>query len=691
MKRGSLIFMALLLLTPARSAEIAVDGLGWFGNRETARALSLLLGNNSSASLDAGAIEDAALILHYQLIQDGYGKARIEAAITLADGSQLTHDVDPALADPLPRPLEAQAVRFNVTRGVRFLIEEVRFEGLTVLEEEEARAFFVGETMLIQLDVDRVYSPAGVRRSLSNLEEELRLRGYADVTVKLAGESIDEATGLVKLRVAVNEGPLWHVNDVGVKLEGEGPVPPHDLLLDRSQRPWSPLWRQDTSTVLRRWYYERGYPDVRVRLASTARPERVEPRLVDVVARISPGPEVRIGEVKFTGNEYTREDSLRRLVRARTGALLDPVRVDNSQARLARLGVFDRVDVQYGDAGPGVRDIEFVVSEGRRQEVNLLAGWGSYEQLRGGVEWQHYNLFGRAHTNNLRLIQSIKSTRGDYRYTVPELFGTRVDGSARLFGLRREEFAFVREEYGANLSLTRPIRSISSIASLRYTFQRLRSTSNTLASSPTDRTQSDVASIDFRLVHDRRDSPLTPRHGHRAFLELEEASKVLGGEVDYQRLTVGGSYHTSWGRGRWIHAGLEHGLVTTFGSEDDHALPVNVRFFPGGDGSIRGYREGEAAPRAPDGRFIGAKSYLQLNTELEQAITPKFSAVLFVDAMGAAVQLEDYPFNHVLVSAGLGIRYHTLIGPVRLEYGYNLNRRDFDPTGALLISVGMPF
>jgi outer membrane translocation and assembly module TamA len=118
---------------------------------------------------------------------------------------------------------------------------------------------------------------------------------------------------------------------------------------------------------------------------------------------------------------------------------------------------------------------------------------------------------------------------------------------------------------------------------------------------------------------------------------------------------------------------------------------VNKRFYPGGDNSIRGYQRGEAAPRAADGSFIGAKAYLLANLEIEQAMAPNWSIVAFGDALGIAPSLADYPFDERLYSAGLGVRYQTLIGPVRLEYGRNINPRPQDPSGTWHLSIGYPF
>src|SRR5690606_32356982 len=111
-------------------------------------------------------------------------------------------------------------------------------------------------------------------------------------------------------------------------------------------------------------------------------------------------------------------------------------------------------------------------------------------------------------------------------------------------------------------------------------------------------------SLNFGLSGDRRDNPLRPRRGYHWSARLEAADPSLGGEATYQRYELAGAYHTRWGEGRWVHMGLSHAIVTTFGS-DGTKLPVNERFYPGGDNSIRGYQRGEAAPRDAEGFFIG--------------------------------------------------------------------------------------
>ncbi|HTX65249.1 MAG TPA: BamA/TamA family outer membrane protein [Opitutaceae bacterium] len=684
--------LAALVLgsAPARAAEWRIRGLGWLDNRKTGQALQLLLGAQQGPTVGAAAIEDASVILFSQLAEDGYLDAQVRARLTLADGTAAEFPLDAKLDHPLPRSVRARAVTLQVRVGPRFTLREVAFDGLHSIAPAEARAYFVGESPLIPLAAERIYSPNRLQRALGNLQEALRRQGRAEAAVTLENADIDRATGRVRIRVRVEEGPAWRVAALKFAI-ADGSPPPPETVGPPVGRLWNDLWREDTAAAIRRWYYERGHPDVQTSLAAVPAPPVGGERAVTVTARVVPGPAVRLGRVRFTGNERTRTSVLRRAVRAAPGAPLNPIQLDDGLTRLARLGVFSNLTLQYDPPAGPTRDAVYHLTEGRREEVDLLAGYGSYDEERGGVEWRHDNLFGLAHTNDLKVIQSVKSTQLNDTYTVPELFGTSVDGSAQLLGLRRQELSFVRTEYGANVALLWPVPWLGANLSTGYTFKRLRATSNELATSPTDLNQANAASIDLGLTRDTRDDPLQPHHGHKLYLDLTEASHHLGGQVDYQRLVVGASYHWPWGGGRWLHAGFSHGVVTTWGAPNDSELPVNVRFFPGGEDSIRGYRSGEAASRDATGQFLGVKAYTQLNLELEQALTAKWSVVAFTDALGTAVKLADYPFNQRLYAVGLGVNYRTLIGPVRLEYGRNLNPRPFDPSGRLLLSIGFPF
>jgi outer membrane protein insertion porin family len=672
-------------------AKVQVSGVGWWRDRELRQTLERLLGEERREIIQTNAIEDATVILLSTLNQDGYLKATVEVAVTTTDGERRIYHLNAAMDEPLPRNLQATRVEFQLHRGVRYYLKDVRIEGVTALAVKAAESFFRAENTFSLFGKPTAYAPTRLKRSAENLREELRRHGFAEADVRATADRVDDKTGGVEVRVVAVEHAKWEVSSLRYEISDQVAAPA-GLPQGNGRLVWSRFWEQDTASAIRRMFYREGYPDVKVSLVATPAPEANGKRDVAVVAKVTPGTQVRVGAIKFEGNQRTRTSVLEKRVQVAPGDLLNPPLLERSRYRLTRLGVFKAVDLRYEPADGPKRDAVFVLKEGRRWESSLLFGYGSYEQLRAGVEWRQYNLFGRAHESRMTFVQSMKSTRGEYNYTVPELFGESIDGNARVFGLLRDERSFQRQEYGGSLTLKRALPWLGQGAEVTagYTYQALRNKNNDLATSGVDNKQLISAGLELSLTQDRRDNPLRPRHGYRWFLRSESSSPSLGGEADYQQAEMGMSYHTGWGRGRWIHAGLTHGLVTTWGASDT-LLPVNERFYPGGENSIRGYQSGEAAPRGPDGRFLGAKSYVLLNLEFEQALTSSWSLVLFGDALGTAAKLADYPFNEKLYSVGIGIRYQTLIGPARLEYGRNLNPRQGDPGGTLHLSLGFPF
>jgi len=670
-------------------AAIHVTGLGLWRNREMRVALERMLPKDRGPTLGANAIEDTAFLLISVLNDEGFQAPVLTIRAEVAAGRAEIYELDKNLDLQLPRGLAASDVRFEVKAGPRSYVEEVRIKGLQALPTKAGILFFKPGQTLITTQASRAYSPSRVRRSGEKLRDELRRRGYAQAKVDVQRVGSEAVTGgPVALSVKVEEGPLWLISELRYEK-----ADPHEIgfkVADRQGKPWSSATQQDITEEIRRAYYKKGYADVRVRVKPEAAPLAEGRRAVIALIQIEPGPLVTVGKVRLEGNGHTRTSILQRRVRAKTGAPLDPVALERSRYRLSRLGVFDAVDLHYDPQEGAVRDPVYVFREGSRYETNLLAGYGSYEELRGGVEVRQMNLFGLGHQSRLKLIESMKSTSGEYTYTVPELFGEAIDGTARVFGLQRDELAFVRQEYGGDLTLKRQIPWIQAEGTVGYTLEKLQNRHDELTTRTTDDTEVNVASINFGLTRDRRDSPLRPRRGYRWYGRLEVANQDLGGQANYERFELGGAYHFALGQWQFLHIGLTHGVLTTFGTTDA-TIPVNKRFFSGGDGSIRGYQEGEAAPRGPDGRFVGAKTYTLLNLEYEQVLTESWSAVLFADSLGTAVKLADYPFNERLYSVGIGLRYQTFVGPVRLEYGYNLNRRVGDPSGTWLLSVGYPF
>ena len=190
-------------------AELHVEGLGWLHNRDQRLSLERLLGAQRGATLDANAIEDAAFLLFSAVESEGYLKPTMEIAVTREDGTALRFPFDTTLAVPLPRPLAAKKLTFEVKPGVRYVVTEVKITGLTALPVETARGYFMPGRALLVVGSAQAYTPSRLRRALESVREELLQRGFAEAQARATEVKIDDKTGKVVLALEVNEGPRW--------------------------------------------------------------------------------------------------------------------------------------------------------------------------------------------------------------------------------------------------------------------------------------------------------------------------------------------------------------------------------------------------------------------------------------------------------------------------------------------------
>jgi len=667
--------------------KLKVSGYGFMGDLKLKNLLKLIKGDKTNEFFNANFIEDSVVVIFSGLQRDGYLRPEIIARVTMDDGERQTFRWRTTLGEPLPRSLRARSVHFRIHEGARYHYREIHFEGLESIKPDDALGYFVDTRGLLKLNANRIYTPSKANSSASGLQQALERDGYRNATVTLTNVARDDVTGDVDVTVRVHQGPRHLVRSVQVEEVSDLATNVLRTRQIRTNQPYSRLWLQDfeQQLVLRR--LKEGYPDARA-IVTTQRAVTNEQVNIDLLAQVQPGPKVNVGQIRFVGEKETKESAMRARIPLKPGAPLDRTAAEQGRFRLARLGVFDSVEMRYDVVNDQTRDVVYEVEEGKSLDFSLLAGFGSYELLRGGIILDQYNFWGLAHHSQVKLVQSFKSSSGDYTYTVPQFrWGSDLFFTAS--GLRRDEVDFTREELAASIGARRRFEPIATDASLRYSYQYLSAADADFVSD-VGVANARVAAAILDLRHDRRDSPITPRSGYKLYSNLEIASAALGGEVDYQRVELHGSYHVPISKDRWLHLGASHGAVFVVGTSAEN-LPFNKRFFPGGENSIRGYQQGEASPRNAAGKLIGAESYLGGNIEFEQALTPTWSIVGFFDVMGVARDSGQYPFNELLYSAGGGLRWNTVIGPVRLEYGYNLRRRSHDPAGTLQVSIGFPF
>lgn len=667
--------------------NLELAGLGWLEERRLEERIGFLLGfqRGESIELTAALLEDTAFLLLEQMERQGYLQPEI-LGLFESDGEDLEARWVAPYEVQLPVAYQAKRARFEIVPGRLFTYDSVTVTGLESVELKMPERFFIPGGTLFTRKKDLAFTEENLKRRKERLLNALEAMGYARAIV--ASEMIDKngETGAVTVVLSVETGPLYRVGAVTVEVMDGGP----EFAADKGFESGVPLnreWLRETRIRLLHTAYAAGFPDAQVRHFLGEETGVSELELVQSIRfELQYGGAATLAGVRFEGDPETKQSVLRRQADLVVGDPLDPRLVDRARRRIMALGIHQQVEMAYESEGDDGRVAVYQLTPSARKELQLVGGWGSYEQARGGFRWSHKNPFGRAHRYTARVKQSFKSTLLAGSYRMPQVFGSDLEGYSEIEYSSREEISYDRTRQGGLVGVSTMLGSNGWRASVEYGWF-VEEADNIAGSSLSLEDDALVASLGLSLSLDRRDNALAPTTGYNLFANLKTARNELGGDVNYQRLQVGAGFHQPLRESTLLHLGLRGGLL--LGEESE--FPFGERFFSGGESSVRGYKEGEASPLNLNGEPIGAEAFWRVNVELEERVFRDVSLVMFGDAVGVS---RDGGFGEdleVLGSLGIGLRYQTAVGPVRLEYGHNLNPREADRSGKFHFSIGYPF
>jgi outer membrane protein insertion porin family len=204
-----------------------------------------------------------------------------------------------------------------------------------------------------------------------------------------------------------------------------------------------------------------------------------------------------------------------------------------------------------------------------------------------------------------------------------------------------------------------------------------------------DQGSANIAATRAIAVLDFRDDPFNPRHGSFNSGTAELASYYFGSEVDYFKLAGQSSwYFPVFRRTTFVLSGRA-GYIRPM--RDTVEVPIQKRFFIGGRTTVRGFKEESLGPHAADGTPTGGNYMANFNTELRVPLQYGFIVALFVDA--GSVWFQGIPNSgfDLRESAGLGLRYATPVGPIALDYGWKLDRREGESASEWHFTIGAVF
>ncbi len=461
--------------------------------------------------------------------------------------------------------------------------------------------------------------------------------------------------------------------------------------------------------------------------------------LVNLVYQIEEGPQTRVRKILLTGYNHTRPGVIRREILVQEQAPLREGEVVDSQRRLYNLGVFNRVTIQpQNPNGTDTnKDVVVLVEEAKRYtlaygggfEVQRLASStnpaGSQVQaaIRGILEVSKLNLTGRGDSLSLKLRGSTIEDRALLGYNHPNTFSDPHLGlQVSAYTEKTQDInTFTETRYEGSLQLNDQVTPRTSLL-YHYSFRKVvvSNLNITPEEIPLFNAPTLVSQFGFGWTRDGRDKPADATKGTFNSADFSVADTKIGSSASFLRFYYQNStYHPIKRRfsfARSIRIGIlrpyRDTISLTFPAPTTQPLPTLIplpeRFFAGGGTSLRGFALNQAGPRdSVTGFPVGGQALLILNQEFRfpmrlPYIGSALSGALFYDGGNVysridRVTLRAHPpkpifnpanpkqcqfnctneLNYFAHTVGLGFRYGTPVGPIRIDLGYQINRPPF--------------
>lgn len=586
----------------------------------------------------------------------------------------------------------------TVTPGPEYTLRAVRFTGNEGVPESKLRALMTtAEKRLLVAGSGRLVDEV-LAADLENVRSYYALSGWTQAKVG-PPEVTEEGEHELVLTIPIVEGPRTRV--VNLTIEGV-----KSLDLDALRRalplqaggPFHPRLLDETLDLVRGRYEGEGYPYAQV---SETTDWNADHTLVDVTLRVLEGPQQVAANVIVRGNRRTDTGIVRMLAGVVRGEPISRRRLLEVQRNLYRVGIFSRVDVTLAPSSDSVRerDVVIEVEEGRNQRVAYGVGYDSEEGIGGLTSYSHGNLFGRALHFQLDGRASQRTQR--FRLLLQQPYwGGQWPGSINYLLYKESERrrTFRVEQRGAQAELARGRGRLRFSLFTDYRQVALGRGDDRLDLSELplneQRAFQDIKILSFvpRIVWDERDDPIDAHRGSQLIAQAKYAVPVRGIAEEHFFELFGQLVHY-WDLRKLgvLAASARAGGIEPLGGQ-----PVSIaeRFFAGGRTTHRAYGRDELGipdQTLLDGNPIGGKGLLLFNFDYRFPIAGALGGTVFYDAGNVWADWRDVELQQIKSGAGLGVRYLTPIGPLRVEMGWKLDREHGEPKSAVLVSFGNAF
>ncbi|HOG82152.1 MAG TPA: outer membrane protein assembly factor BamA [Smithellaceae bacterium] len=415
-------------------------------------------------------------------------------------------------------------------------------------------------------------------------------------------------------------------------------------------------------------------------------------QLVDIDFQLTKGEPVHIARIGISGNTTTRDKVIRRQLAIVEGDLYSTTKLKQSYNNLNALRYFEEVDFQTEKAPDNKMDVNIRVKEKNTGMFMIGAGYSAVDQAVVMAQVSQQNFLGYGQILSLKASLGSKTNNYELSFIEPWLFDLPLWTKADVWKYKKEYDSYTLDTKGAGLTFAYPIwNKISGSIGYRFSMDNIQDVNYLTASYYILAQQGErtTSSVTVGLGYDTTDDTVFPTKGIKASVSVQHAGNPFGGNTHFTKYSgyAAGYYPLFWD----IVLGAR-GRIGYLQNNDDNdtSLPIYERYVLGGINSLRGLRY--VGPiNAGTSDVIGGTSMLTFSLEVVFPLIKDagMKGVIFYDA--GNTWNGGYHLDDLRMTAGGGIRWYSPIGPLRLEYGYVLDRKGLndDASGRWEFTIGM--
>ena len=589
-------------------------------------------------------------------------------------------------------------VLFTVEEGKKSFLSGMAFQGNQTLSDKAlSRQVLTRPRNLLLFRPGRFLTDRW-EKDRSAIVNLYRAEGFLDVRVEGSLQPDERRKGRATLLIHIDEGPRHTI--ASSRVQGVDPDRKTGLRKAMLLRPGEPFHEGKLTAEARRitrFYTERGYLQVRVNTDFRI----LEDHGVELSFEVEEGPCFRLSGLIIAGHRKTRLGTIQNTFRLEQGEPINHEELSETRRRLFRLGIFEGLSVRVPDSelaaeGPAddaKQEISNPVLIELRERKSLGAEVGirfdSDRGLEGLLSLREENLLGRAQRLNLDVVGGQKRSEVRLSFADPTLMAQRATATAQTKYAREVLEAYTEQRISLEAGLYGKVLEQYTPGLFLLLDHAVVFDVKSIAPDAPEPSETTNLFVRPQIVRDTRGDKFYPRNGSYSQARVAVSNQAWGSDDELVLYQLQGQAYSEF-RHDWILASrisLDH--VDPYGRTDE--VPSTYLLFAGGNNSVRGFPKDGLGPRDVAGTPKGGTTRILGNLELRFPIYRLVNGVVFVDVGSLTEGFEQIGFEAFRWSAGGGLRLHTPVGPVRLEYGYQLQPNPPLSRGEIHFSLGFPF